>query len=323
MLQFNDSIIPKRLKIRLGGRCNQSCSFCHSNDSDDYEFNPEVLPFIKYNNFSRIRYSGGEPLLYWDEIMRIVDYLPDTVDHSIVTNGSLFNERIFNDCINHDISISISINQFTNLSDEACYYLSKLPHLGTATLYSGDLSFDEIDNQRKYIEDKIGRHITNFYNMMHTIRYTDKSYSSKEMSEYLNGMEYRLDKALEDLPRVSDHTIFLYTFMTLFKPSSYGCSNPEQLTISLDGRIMDCSYNLSYNGLTINDYNKLHPTLHKSKCYSCNLFGRCKSCYISVNDDECYLYNKLYDMLIIKLDKLNLSYDNLLSYLRYALTTYR
>ena len=175
MLQFNDPVVRKRLKIRLGGRCNQSCSFCHSNDSDDYEFNPEVLPFIKYNNFSRIRYSGGEPLLYWDEIMRIVDYLPDTVDHSIVTNGSLFNERILNDCLDHDISISISINQFTNLSDEAGYYLSKLPHLGTATLYSGDLSFDEIDNQRKSIEDKIGKPITNFYNMMHTIRDTDKS----------------------------------------------------------------------------------------------------------------------------------------------------
>lgn len=322
-MQFNDPVVPKRLKIRLGGRCNQSCSFCHSNDSDDYEFNPEVLPFIKYNNFSRIRYSGGEPLLYWDEIMRIVDYLPDTVDHSIVTNGSLFNERIFNDCINHDISISISINQFTNLPDEACYYLNKLPYVGTATLYSGDLSFDEIDNQRKSIEDKIGKPITNFYNMMHTIRDTDKSYSDSDISNYFSGMEYRLDNALSDLPRVSDHTIFLYTFLTLFEPSSYGCSNPEKLTISLDGRIMDCSYNLSYNGLTINDYNKLYPTPHKSKCYNCNLLGRCKSCYISVNDDECYMYNKLYDMLIIKLYKLNLSYDNLLSYLRYALTTYR
>lgn len=319
MQQTNDPVVYKRLKIRLGGRCNQCCSFCHSNDSDDYEFNKEILPFIKYNNFNRIRYSGGEPLLYWDEIMRIVDYLPDTVDHSIVTNGSLFNERILNDCLANGIRISISINQFTNLSDEACYYLNQLPNLGTATLYSGDLSFDEIDNQRKSIEDKIGKPIINFYNMMHTIRDTDKSYSLSEMNDYLKGMEYRLDKSLNELPRINKNSIFLYTFLSLFSKSSYGCSNPDQLTISLDGRIMNCSYNLSYNGLTINDYNKLYPAKHKSKCYSCNLLGRCKSCYMSINDDECYLYNKLYDMLNTKLDELNLNYDNLLSYLRYSL----
>lgn len=316
--------LTKRLKIRLGGSCNQCCSFCHSNTNDEYEFNPELIPFIKYTGFERIRYNGGEPLLYWDTIKHIIDNVPDYIEHSIVTNGSLFTEEIANYCIEHCVKISLSINEFTNLSDENCLALGKLNNIGTSALFSGALSFDEMDKERDKLVSRIKSPITNFYNLMHPIDNNHSVYREEDKENYIKWMTTRVFTAIDNLPRVdSSNTIVLLNFMRMFEEQCYGCSNPTTLTVSLDGRIMECSYNTSYIGKTINDYYDFLPTPHPDKCYSCQLFGRCKSCYIAINDDECTIYNELYSRLINKLDSMNLTYDLVLQYLKFQLNCSR
>ena len=111
----------KTLKIMLGKACNYSCSYCsqavhrHSDAGklEDVEHFLANLPSWLTGSPHRIEIWGGEPLVYWKKLLRLVPELrrmfPDT-DLFMFTNGSLLDdEKIewldemgFTICISHD-----------------------------------------------------------------------------------------------------------------------------------------------------------------------------------------------------------------------------
>lgn len=115
---------PMRLKIQLGLKCNYKCEYCSqasfvadASISDEDDVNDFIEKFDKRLDLSEcgiIELWGGEPLLYWKQIKKLVPFLksrcPDDVEFLIVTNGSLltrekvdfFKEYKFTIAMSHD-----------------------------------------------------------------------------------------------------------------------------------------------------------------------------------------------------------------------------
>lgn len=105
----------KQLFIRFFS-CNLSCSYCDEpaskNKKDFIPFNTaikKVKEELKKSNIKTISFTGGEPLLYYDIIEKIIKKLGRKYRYLIETNGTLYKnlERIIDivDIISMDIKL--------------------------------------------------------------------------------------------------------------------------------------------------------------------------------------------------------------------------
>lgn len=112
---------PVALRILMGHACNYSCSYCMQMDIG----NPDELPKRKnldkffedvsnnfdLSNLERIELWGGEPFLYWNDMVPLMDYFDaDGRTFAISTNGSCLSPKHaeFFATLKSDIVISIS-----------------------------------------------------------------------------------------------------------------------------------------------------------------------------------------------------------------------
>ena len=292
------SFIMRGLRIRLGGSCNQCCSFCHSNSSDNYEYNkPRIHELVKYGRYEQIRYTGGEPLLFFDTMVDIIESNPRII-HTLVSNGSLLDKSMVDYFNNRNVHFGLSINEFTQLSDEQWVMYGKLSNRGLARIYTGDYTFNEIDE----ITDRYARlamvPMNAGYNLMHTTDINSKGYSPSQIQYYIDKINSRLELAVDSYckGKVSYYYQVLAQYLKLlYYRRMYGCHNIEYATISLDGRWMRCTYDCSYQS---SDPPLVLLSDRPSKCRSCQLAYRCPVCYISTNQShECFIYNSIYDQL--------------------------
>lgn len=94
----------RKVFLMLGSACNFKCRYCIQNNVNykPLKIKTDVLDKVKETASVKAAAGerllvmpwGGEPLLYIKEIKQIVEYLGDSVDYSIVTNGSLLTEEI-------------------------------------------------------------------------------------------------------------------------------------------------------------------------------------------------------------------------------------
>jgi uncharacterized protein len=114
------STAPATLKIQLGMSCNYSCSYCNqasqagasavTKTSDADEFLASLDNWLD-GSPERIEFWGGEPLLYFAKLKRLVPALRQrfpATNFTIVTNGSLLDEELLAFVERHDIFLSIS-----------------------------------------------------------------------------------------------------------------------------------------------------------------------------------------------------------------------
>lgn len=298
--------MTKILKLRLGGKCNQHCSFCHSNKNDSYELNPKLIPFIKYNHFDKINYGGGEPLIYWDTIKYFINKFPNMYHH-IVTNGSLFNEEMLEYTFKYDLRIGLSLNDFTNLSAKAASLLSKVSKFGYGIVYTGEKTLDEIDSQMDEMNSILNKKVYSSYNLMHTTNTNTMSYTKEQADKYIDDLTTRIQSSLYSY--VNGNKFNRYNIVTrmniqnTFANAIPGCLSTNFVSVSLDGRFMECSYDGSYTDKTVDQYWIKYPKYNYSSCYTCPLKGKCKTCYKNKNDMECYIYNKIYNNILTSLTK--------------------
>ena len=78
------SNVPVRLRIILGQACNYSCSYCIQKDLGDpseRNKNENIFRFITTfeekmdkSELRRVELWGGEPFLYWDDMVTLMRY---------------------------------------------------------------------------------------------------------------------------------------------------------------------------------------------------------------------------------------------------------
>ena len=113
------------LRIFLGYACNMSCSYCiqspcehNSLHTDDFMLDRLCDAIAWYRrkfpaeDYMNINFMGGEPLLHWDDMVRIMDNLRPRIpgiSFSIITNGTLMDGARANYILKHDnIVVSVS-----------------------------------------------------------------------------------------------------------------------------------------------------------------------------------------------------------------------
>lgn len=114
---------PTTLKIYLGNCCNYRCSYCRQHEHNDKPIISDMqldLLLTNINNgdidlsdVNSIEFWGGEPLLYMDEIVRLVNRFNSLFNqikmrYSITTNGSLMTDELLRYFINNNFTIKLS-----------------------------------------------------------------------------------------------------------------------------------------------------------------------------------------------------------------------
>ena len=111
---------PKVLKIQLGLSCNYSCSYCSQahqigdatlSKLTDVEAFLENLDSWMEGAPERIELWGGEPLVYWAKLKRLIPALAERFPAArflIITNGSLLDREKLDLIHRYDIDIGLS-----------------------------------------------------------------------------------------------------------------------------------------------------------------------------------------------------------------------
>lgn len=302
----------KRLILKLGSQCNWNCPHCH-NEPVNYPYNDKIIQYIKENNYTRITFSGGEPLLYWNTIVKIVTALGKNYTYRIVTNGSLMDREKVTFIGKYNISVIVSFDgskgHRTNNPPVNWRMLSAIPNVQfSVVVYDGNMDFDSIYNElvdicKQYrLKPKLSLqpefiHQTSFVKDTTDIN-TAKEYCQKiskiiekeivsimstqkqNEREQLFGNAYTLKKALGKwlVPREP------------FKGCR--CFNESIHCMSLDGRFLLCPYSDKRVIGNIEkgiDWHKADEYIPE-KCKKCNIFSICRgACIANVTENECYI----------------------------------
>jgi radical SAM protein with 4Fe4S-binding SPASM domain len=129
LLEFNNDD-DCHVKLNLGKLCNFKCKYCSQVNSrknenlDKFKLSDENIyklidklfeyaPRYRFREVSVINFWGGEPLLHYDTIIKIIHYIdekyPNKIkSYGIITNGSLFDEKWYNLCIDKNIDVTLS-----------------------------------------------------------------------------------------------------------------------------------------------------------------------------------------------------------------------
>lgn len=106
------------LFIRVG-KCNLDCKWCDTDyaKQEHYEMNVDDV-YERAKFFDRIVFTGGEPMLYWNEIKRLVNRLVKNNPYTVVeieTNGTISPVDIKNEA-NYKFNVSLKLKNSGNLT---------------------------------------------------------------------------------------------------------------------------------------------------------------------------------------------------------------
>lgn len=88
------------LRVSLTSQCNLSCIYCHAEGENDpgiplaTDEIAEILRVARKLGIQHVKFTGGEPCLR-EDLVDIVSLVPDGMESSLTTNGTLFADIAF------------------------------------------------------------------------------------------------------------------------------------------------------------------------------------------------------------------------------------
>ena len=307
----------------LGRGCNLNCIYCveHHNDIKEKVVHPnldKVFSFVdsirKRNDIEHLWLSfyGGEPLLYFKEMKKIVEHLSEDpkISFSVASNGVLLSPDIVNIFNSYRIYPTISWdgkntkrNRGYDVFESHEGELLSLDHLCiNSVITEGDslfqtlVSLDEFN--KKYVEKHNYTINFNFNLAAHMQDDVYKEYSSDEFEEdlrqifqyaehYKKGMFRYFIQTLQDEIR----TVLRGERMNQI---SSKCRSGELIPIDLAGNVYACQ---NGNKIVADTQNKLEDII--GKIHTANArpqyFSRCSECIyngVTCYDALCALLNE-------------------------------
>ncbi len=113
---------PSRLTLILTTRCNMNCSYCYQGARERGSMEWPVaraaadLALAAPGNGTELTFYGGEPLIEFDLLRRVVDYVESTrppserIKYWVVTNGTLITDEVSDFLAAHDFKILLSFD---------------------------------------------------------------------------------------------------------------------------------------------------------------------------------------------------------------------
>jgi len=92
--------------------CTLKCIWCDTKyasnpkktDYKEFSIEEVIKEIKKYPNTNLLIFTGGEPLLYQQDIVNILQKLNDEYEVEIETNGTIYPKLLLNFCINYNVS---------------------------------------------------------------------------------------------------------------------------------------------------------------------------------------------------------------------------
>lgn len=290
------------LGIKLGSKCPLSCQHCH-NSRSEYIFNNDILPWAKeLPRLKRIRFRGGEPLLYWKTILKIVEYLGNDYSYSITTSGCLLTEEMIDFFNNFNVKLNISYDGPESKRDSKkpilWNKLRKVSNIGIAAYTSGTknviaINRDTAETLKKYSISKIYPEI-DMPKIIHSTLNNRVEITEDEFQTYVRTLKVVLEDEIKKLLNreiTESHIVTNAVITWLMEKNYFGvvCANNSTVTITISGNVMLCPYSDIYigdiyTGINMTKLNNYIP----QKCKVCKLFRICRNtCIASDSTREC------------------------------------
>jgi uncharacterized protein len=125
----NDPTGLESLQVVLTSACNVRCTYCYQQkrrgDAMPWGVLRAALDALIQSGHPRplVSFHGGEPLLEFGLIRRTIDYLEEvrpsamTFEYALVTNGTLFDDRIISELSRHRVKIGLSFDGVQSAQD--------------------------------------------------------------------------------------------------------------------------------------------------------------------------------------------------------------
>lgn len=254
----------------LNNNCNLGCDYCYANQGNfdkagdvmDFDIAKKVIEHMFENikkhkgNKLGITFFGGEPLLQFDLIKKIVEYVNEVntynyhIAYSTITNGTLFTDEIIDFLRKNNFIVTVSLDG------------TKEAHDKMRKFKDGRGSFDVIaQNVRKYKNQLTlkGRLTVNDYNtnivdsvfqikdlgIDNIIIGVDSNISDENFKVFMENYKKLMEIYFNDLKNEKFYCIENITFnlakiVTRRRISSHCNAGRAYFTISADGKVYDC-----------------------------------------------------------------------------------
>ena len=324
--------INKRILIKLGSKCNLSCPHCHSSKNVEYVFNDDIIKYIKDNGIQTVVFSGGEPLIYFDYIKKIIECVDDVnMRYRLVTNGFLLDMNKIEFFNTHKVTVSISYDGEDGNREyppeDKLKLLKYINNLGTAvTVYKQNINKVKLTQDIIDFGNAYGTPLFYYPNFIHQ---TDNNNIDdvdmpllleyiKQISEIFELALYRFKKS-----GTSKYNPLLVKIVQMFILVKFErgcqCCNENRLMMRTDGKFLLCPYGSNVVGdiYTGVDW-ELVESYIPDKCKKCPLWTVCGNpCIENKTDNECFIYRNLYIHFLKLCTRYNISEDELIDILKH------
>ena len=300
---------PRKLTIYLGSQCNLHCLYCHREaSSDEQGISDEFLEELKRNPPGAIKFMGGEPLLYMEEIRKVVRAVSEA-KFSLSTNGigigkhlDYFRQHGFQICISYDGAEKDlrGYDPFTDLLD--------YPNVAVSTtLYHGNTDLGAIMERFREKEKVVGRSLSFFPHLLHVTNEANRKYALTE-EEYDSLLEQYKKYVGLYLSRFRRFGIRDKRYEGLYQTLerrrkahyTYGetyCSNRKLRKVDAKGQSYPCLY-IRKEKLGTYWLREQQNLIHRVNphCKTCSVYDMCGgACIVSKEHElECRFYKALY-----------------------------
>lgn len=315
----------RALNIKLGGKCNLNCPHCHCSASH-FQYNPKIIDWIKSRSYDNISFGGGEPLLYFATIRRIVEELGDNYNYRIVTNGTLLDSEKVDWLNKHNFKVLVSFDGFSGTRDQRVEpkwnEFREVKNAGLSVCcYPTNMGFHTIANDIETLKQKYD--LTNLRTMgvLHHINFPhqtadapNEAVTEDDVKQYVEQTQIQLlyffSEYIDGAPLEG---MFLLTraLKRWFIEKDYEgcvCCNDRSHSLTLDGRFMLCSYGHQFvgdveHGIDFDLVNSLIP----ERCKGCDLWKICRNtCVANITENECKISKAMNQFLNETIDRLNI-----------------
>ena len=329
MNTIDESNINK-IYLMIGFNCNFHCRYCHQVPIKKENLSSKFIPQKIYNYIDKlieikkdkkltILFWGGEPLLYWNIIQKLVIHYNDKLRYTIISNGSLLdqekvdflNKYSIHIVISHDGPNTVKTRKIDILQIPIIiYYLNQINNKSFDAVLSGyNYDFNKLYDYWEQLFPYIYGNIE----MLRISWDMPEDLIDIDLNEYRNGLKTFFQNSIDKVKKeiFSIKTLAAIKYIKRIKKSiekqKYHfplCGQVQyNMNIDLDGNIYAC-HNCSIKVGDISEDREIYlqryynwlETKKKSECETCDAKYFCQGgCPLDINNSACILQKILYE----------------------------
>lgn len=310
----------KAINFLIGNACDRHCPYClqtgtdipANRHADIDDFCQKLAGFLKDQRPNRMIFWGGEPMLYWDKIRRIMDQLSaldckPAEGFFITTHGRRLTDDYVDYANTHQVWTTVSAHDW-DFTDHQMDRIFRLDHFSISSIIEhGQIDFWTLRKRFYALEDRYGFKPRLY---LHFLRANDgcspDCYLTKDdvdaLVEHLVFDVISLAHQGDDWARWQCAQLLSERRKEVAKGTGAKCVRDDRLSIDLHGNVYRCHHNFDATNVCGNIFKKTIPIDGKplidpkrfedsQQCRQCPIFSECRGgCYLSnTHDVDCYL----------------------------------